>query len=425
MAPTACSEPSVYVLACDINGFAKLETYIQTKAVEVIDAALQLALVKIKAKISDRAFHSFGGDGFMLVIAPSVSKPHKAGEFVLSFLSLAVHLHLSIRGQFKKILGEQCDTKPLSLRMGLNHGEAVYLPKTNSRKSELPLGDALNDAQRIMDNGRDWHILVADHLVGQIPKKPTAIKRTPLTGERFKEYSITLGQGTVLITECPGLFKDKQKKEHVLWRLHCNALKIGVDKPPPKGPRHVIDRLEPSVLHDVTQKIEASVDFFSVTLMPASIWLTDPTLTAVLLAQAKKIAMPSSPPPCHHRVFVWDSTSQPGKQRETLEHLHQSAAKVGISILTYQDMPTVIKRFKQKLKNLKISSVVAADFVNYPVREFWVASTANKVISAGYGVDKDADGSYDVLFSLDDSPAAKKIALFWKSSICEAIKAHS
>lgn len=425
MALPARSEPNVYVLACDVNGFAKLESNIQTKAVEVIDAELQLALAHTKTEISERVFHSFGGDGFMLVVAPSTTKALDAGNFVLKFLTLAVNLHLSIRSKFEKIQEEEISSKPLTLRMGLNHDKAVYLPKTSSRKSELPLGDALNDAQRIMDNGRDWHILVADHLVDQIQKEPTATKRTPLTGERFREYKINLGNGNVSLTECPGLFKDKQKKEHVLWRLHCDEQNLGVSMPPPKGPRHVTDRLEPSVLYDVTRKIENSVDFFSVSLMPAAIWLTDPTLTAVLIAQAKRIAIAGAKRSCHHRVFVWDSSSQSGNQRQTLEHLHKEAAKVSMSVLTHTDMLSVVNIFKDKLEEAQISQNVALDFVNYPVREFWIATNGQRVISAGYGVDKDADGSYDVLFPLDDSLEAKKVALFWKASLRESLKASA
>lgn len=434
MSTSATTEPSVYVLSCDINGFANLEPNQQTSAVEVLVAELDRALLTIKEKMSERVFHTFGGDGFMIAIAPSSNKKYSklcASDLILPFLDLAAGLHIEIRKKFGQIQSSP-GSKTISLRMGLNHGDAIYLPKkanSRTRESELPLGDALNDAQRIMDSGRDWHVLLSDHLVKQIPKTPTERQKTPLTGELFTEYELKLGAHDVLITECPGIFRDKQKKEHVLWRMHSKKLELGKEMPPPKGPRHVSDRLQPNVLADVTNKIEKCDEFFSVTLMPAAIWLTDPTLTAVLIAQAKRIATKGHQRITHHRVFVWDSLSQPGKQRETLECLHNDAAKVQMSILTREEVVSVVRSFQKKIKKANIALDGDSDFIKYPLREFWIASERSlrglQVKSAGYGVDKNADGSYDDLFPLDKTKAARRVAKYWKDSILAGIKTAS
>lgn len=393
-------------------------------------------------------FSTFGGDGFLLAI-----RPDKLREKAVSFISTAAQIHSKIRLRLLELSPTHACYKNISLRMGLNCGEAIIYSEESGRS--LLMGSALNDAQRVMDCARDWHILVSEKLA-HLTKNPSQTKAIgKLTGKQYYEFSLKApGFDDLKLTECIGPFKQKHNTEFVLWWLYGRRESIiGVESPPPKGPRHVDRHINDNVLHPVTDAIESGAQFFSVTLMPPSVWLTDPTLALVLLTQARQNPSAKVKPlprtryhprewherkpdgKLHHRVFIL--TDPPAENSEQMEEeqsqqdllikLHH-VANVEISFLRFDQLQSVFDVFSSKVKDISIpNSSLIKDFRDYPVREFWITTHGSKrsktdasVKDAGYGLHKNARDQHSDIAKFY-TPDEKAVAAYWKESVLMAL----
>jgi hypothetical protein len=230
---------------------------------------------------------------------------------------------------------------------------------------------------------------------------------------------------TVRIRQCPGIYKDKHGEPHSIWRVvsaKATALTgpqakphgstIGLDKDPVRGPKQPITSLNYRNLELILDTIDSCTEFCSVTLLPPGVWLTDPTLLAVLVAQtksksARKLRVCS-------RICVWDDIRPPGY--DEIKQLHELAG-IDFRVLLAESAKSIANKYSGKFAANGARDHRVLNFIHYPLQEFWVAYRNNRVVNAGYGQDTNNDGCFDTLQQIARDEAGRRCAAKWFSML--------
>lgn len=190
------------------------------------------------------------GDGFLIIVEANHGK--EPAKTVLDFAK---------RIQEELKTWNVHTANKFAIRIGIHSGDAseFTFDLLKNRMTKNHIGLNIGTAQRIMDFGQDWHILLSQQF--------------------YEALGATAG-----VIQLPQKYPDKHGTLFTLWNYSVNG--IGKKRGPAPRMMPVLNAGDARRINDL---IDKSDEFLSVSYVDPEQWFNDHTLLSVIVRQAKRI----------------------------------------------------------------------------------------------------------------------------------------